>query len=356
MVVKDRWIFLSERLKGVHVIDNSDPASPRTIAFLNVPGNLDLAMKGNTLYADSFVDLVAIDISDPAKAVVTGRLENIYPNEPLPDEGTPWVEPIDPLRGVVVGREFINSPSGSCGGSVNGCSGGGGADSAVAPQVDPTTGINGSLARITIVDDHLYLLAGPNLKAVSIADSAHPVEKKGIGLGPDIETLYSHENALFVGGRTGVQIIDISMPDDPVLLSMFQHTWQCDPIVVGGKVGYVTLRAGGPCGAGGDRLEVLDVSDLSAPKLLKSYSLQEPHGLAIDENRLFVAVGSSGFQVFDAADPLNLIGIAHFPERPAEDIILYEGRAHLIGPNGLFQYDYSTLENIVFLSEVPVIP
>ncbi|MBK5271144.1 MAG: hypothetical protein JJE22_09035, partial [Bacteroidia bacterium] len=59
------YIFLNEINKGVHIIDNSNPASPVQRAFINVPGNLDIAVKGNILYADLFTDMITIDITDP---------------------------------------------------------------------------------------------------------------------------------------------------------------------------------------------------------------------------------------------------------------------------------------------------
>ncbi len=83
--------------------------------------------------------------------------------------------------------------------------------------------------------------------------------------------------------------------------------------------------------------------------------MEVPYGMAIDATMLFVAEGSFGFRVFDVEDPLNLVEIANFPGRPAHDVILSEGRAHVIGPNGLYQYDYLKLDDILFLSHVPVV-
>src|SRR5438046_2610762 len=51
MYVSGNYIFLNELKKGIHVIDNSNPAKPNNIAFINIPGNVDLAVKGNYLYA-----------------------------------------------------------------------------------------------------------------------------------------------------------------------------------------------------------------------------------------------------------------------------------------------------------------
>src|SRR3954463_13047637 len=74
------YIFLNEVDKGVHVIDNSDPTNPKNIAFIDIPGNMDIAVKGNTLYADLYTDLVVIDISNPASIVLKKVVENVFPN------------------------------------------------------------------------------------------------------------------------------------------------------------------------------------------------------------------------------------------------------------------------------------
>lgn len=57
-------IYINEREEGVHIIDNTDPKNPQKVKFIAIPGNIDIAVKGNVLYADNFSDLVAIDISD----------------------------------------------------------------------------------------------------------------------------------------------------------------------------------------------------------------------------------------------------------------------------------------------------
>src|SRR6476469_7414860 len=44
------YIFLNEIDKGIHIIDNSNPAQPRNAGFIDIPGNMHLAVKGNTLY------------------------------------------------------------------------------------------------------------------------------------------------------------------------------------------------------------------------------------------------------------------------------------------------------------------
>ena len=45
LFVKDKYIFLNEINKGIHIIDNTNPAVPVNIGFIEVPGNIDIAVK-----------------------------------------------------------------------------------------------------------------------------------------------------------------------------------------------------------------------------------------------------------------------------------------------------------------------
>lgn len=59
-------------------MDNRNPASPRIAGFVELIGNEDLSIKDDKLYADSYVDLVWFDISDPERPELEGRVENAF--------------------------------------------------------------------------------------------------------------------------------------------------------------------------------------------------------------------------------------------------------------------------------------
>lgn len=56
------WVFLVEKYKGIHLIDNTDPALPVRRDFLKVPGCMDVAVGNGILYVDNSVDLVGVSI------------------------------------------------------------------------------------------------------------------------------------------------------------------------------------------------------------------------------------------------------------------------------------------------------
>lgn len=83
---KDNIIYLNERFKGIHVIDNSDPTAPTNVAFINIPGCIDIAIKNNSLLADNAIDLVSIDLSSGFENLkVTKRVRNVFPESTPPD-------------------------------------------------------------------------------------------------------------------------------------------------------------------------------------------------------------------------------------------------------------------------------
>lgn len=113
---KDQLIYVSESLKGIHIIDNSDPTNPVKIKFIEIIGNRDIAIKGNILYADNVTDLVTLDISDLDNIRTLGRVENIYPQsaQTHPEGYTGSFECVDTERGIVIGWEEATLTSPDC--------------------------------------------------------------------------------------------------------------------------------------------------------------------------------------------------------------------------------------------------
>ncbi len=81
-------LLVVEKGHGLHVVDNADKQQPRNTGFIEIPGNTDLAVKENSLFVDSFTDLVVLDISNLDNISTVYRKEDIFPyapNESLSD-------------------------------------------------------------------------------------------------------------------------------------------------------------------------------------------------------------------------------------------------------------------------------
>lgn len=86
--IKDDYIFINEKYKGIHVINNADSANPQKVGFIRIPGCLNMAIKNNAMYADNAVDLVTIDISNPPDIQVLNRKRNVFPEPEVPSNGS----------------------------------------------------------------------------------------------------------------------------------------------------------------------------------------------------------------------------------------------------------------------------
>lgn len=90
--IKDHLIFINEKYRGIHVIDNTNPEDPTNFAFISIDGCIDIAVKDNVLYADNAVDLIAIYLRNEMTEIqVTKRIRNVFPVLVSPDgNGLSW--------------------------------------------------------------------------------------------------------------------------------------------------------------------------------------------------------------------------------------------------------------------------
>ena len=360
------WIFINDPGKGIHVIDNSNPASPSPVSYLTLPGNYSFSIRNNQLYADSYIDLVVLNISNMSDIQEVNRLEGIFSNfndDFVIDSENGLIIDYEPVRKVEVtveetGGNFedfytYNSVDFLYRFAENAVAS---SDAAFVPQNQ--TGIGGSLATFTIVDEFLYALDDSNIHTFNISNAASPVKVSELFLGWDIETLFPYNSSLFVGAQSGMYIVDNTNQSSPDLITKYEHVVSCDPVVVQNDRAYVTLRDGRNCGGSLNQLEVIDISNLSNPTQIAEYPMTNPHGLGIDGNVLFVCEGAGGLKVFDATDDLKISQnmISQLSNIDAYDVIPFNNTLFLIGADGLFQYDYSDPEDILLISKLEITP
>jgi hypothetical protein len=97
-------LIVSEPNKGIHIYDNTDSTAPVHKAFINLPGNLDIAVRDGYMYADSFIDLVVININDLDNIAVSHRVEAVFPYDPYQAvEGKDRFFSWDESKGVITG-------------------------------------------------------------------------------------------------------------------------------------------------------------------------------------------------------------------------------------------------------------
>ena len=103
-----------------------------------------------------------------------------------------------------------------------------------------------------------------------------------------------------------------------------------------------------------NQLEVIDISIINQPELIKVHPMEEPLGLAVENKRVFVCHGDQGLGIYNLANPNNLVVLKKLPNLKSYDIILNNSVMLVTGPGGIYQYDYSDLNSLVLLSTIPV--
>ncbi len=359
------YLYISESQKGIHIIDNQNPANPEIVGFIELLGNADLAIRNNMLYADSFVDLVWFDISKPAQPALKGRLENIFTTAlPISENnvGIDWEMCYDNnvSKGVIVGwkeverTEDVEKHSGSWGWPW--WKGGLSYDEAYSSTQsgNSTSGVNGSMSRFTIYQDNLYTVLNNTMNIFNLTGDAPTKAAENIYIGWNVETIFSYKTNMFMGTPTGMIIYSVADPLKPVYQSSIQHFFGCDPVVVEDDIAWVTIRSGNNCGQNSNELIVVDVKDVKNPKQIKKYDMTNPKGLGIDNGTLFLC--DDGLKIFKVTDPLTIMSnkLAHYKGMDGFDVIPFNNTLMMIAEDGLYQYNYTDINNIKSLSKLPI--
>lgn len=78
IVIYNQLLLINEVGKGIHIVDNQDKTNPVKKVFLNIPGNFNLTVKDGYIYADSYKNLLTIDIKDLDNIQVVKKITNIF--------------------------------------------------------------------------------------------------------------------------------------------------------------------------------------------------------------------------------------------------------------------------------------
>jgi hypothetical protein len=345
--VKGNYIFLNELEKGVHIIDYSNPANPKNIAFIAIPGNEDIAVQGNYLFADEYSDLVTFDISNPLDTKLVDTDSGAFPERYYsPDADkviVDWIKVDTTIEGEVGGwwrREYVAVPE---------------ALDMSKAATPGQAGIGGSMARFTLMDNHLYTVSNHSLNVFNIENNANPAFVTNVSAGFDIETIYPFKNQLFIGSEEGMYIFNVDNPDAPYSVGTFSHAKACDPVIADDKYAYITLRTGTSCNNATENvLHILDVTNPGNATLLKSYPFTNPHGLTKDGNLLFICDGKDGLKLLNASDPLNITPITTIGGLDTYDVIALSNTAIVSAKGGLYLVDYANPANAQIVGQLTI--
>ena len=345
--VAENLLLIGEEGAGIHIVDNADPKNPSNLSFLNIPGNREFYVEGNTLYAESHYDMLKIDISNKSQPRIVSRVENAFADAEQfkNDKGevlikfdfedvTETVSADNEIHQQIWGEQayyyydFANQ--------------------LIPPSQVPVSFAGnssasiGSVNRIAVVENHIYVITRNSI--TPFEDNGQLTVFNEVYANSGMETIYPDGDKLYIGTQNSMEIFDINNPTAPSWSSSFWHATSCDPVLPSGEVAYVTLRTGdvGDCPGDENALLVLNVRNASNPTQLQEIEMESPYGMTIVGSKLYVGEGSNGLKIFNIEDKQNITLDTWEPNIEAYDIIYHPTNPNLIliaGPVGISQYE-----------------
>ena len=341
------FILLGEEEQGVHVINNTDIANPQFTNFIHIPGNREFFVNGHFLYAESYYDLLKIDLTDLSNVQLVGRVNNLFQETMFNEKGeallgftfdevqkevdlqSDFYEDI--MEDNIVYLDFAKNiiPQSAV-------------PSSFAGNSDQQSG---TVNRITFSQDHVYVI---NLNSLAIVDDSNGAFVKSeaafdLTLPEAMETIFPFEDKLFVGSRSAMNIYNAADPKKPTDLYQFDHATSCDPVLPTEDVAYITLRTGDFSGCPGhiNALVVLNIENLANPNEELEIEMESPYGMSLLGDKLFIGEGQNGLCIFDISDRKKPNLLKKVENIQAYDVIPHptiNGLVLIAGPYGLSQF------------------
>ncbi|HRI00606.1 MAG TPA: hypothetical protein PK006_06100 [Saprospiraceae bacterium] len=349
IIVYKNYLLVNDRGKGIHIFDNSNPSNPNPISFINIPGNFDMAVNNDILYAEDYLDLLSIDISSISEAKLICRSENIFKSIYR------WV---DPIRGILVDYEktkltrtidcrhpnfgFETWEEGDLIFSKN---------SGLGSSSGANQSTQGSQSRFGLIDQYLYVVDPNSLYSYDISNVC-PVLTDQKQISWNLESIFTLNKKIFLGSQSGITIFSTDNPAKPNYVGELQHFRTCDPVVVEQSTAYVSLHGGTACGGYTNQLDIVDISTLSAPKLIRSYPMNSPKGLSIHRDILYLC--DDGIKIINTKNKESIKLMAHYPIKDSYDVIFLDEQELLIvtAADGINQYKVSNQSTLSLLSSI----
>lgn len=367
--VSDQFLLIGEEGKGIHVLDNTNAEAPQPLYFMNIPGNREFFVKDNTIYGESYYDVVKIDISDITAPKLVSRLKNAFlTDEVLNNKGEALVgfDFQEVTEEVALGSPIHQQASENNIVYFNHI------NSIIPPSAVPASfagnsnSTSGTVNRITTYKDFVYFISFQKITTFQDNGQLALMSSTSVGNG-DMETIFTKDNQLYIGARSSMLILGLENPEQPQMVGFFSHPNSCDPVYPYEDVIYLTLRSGDFGGCFGDQnaLWVLEATSLNNNvggwqvnqniRTLQQIDMKSPFGMTMIGDKLYVGEGANGLKIFDATNRRNLSLLSWDKSVQAYDIIPHPSRTDLIliaGPRGLGQYKISNNNSFDLLSWV----
>lgn len=304
VVVSGNHAYLAAGNNGMEILDISDPTMPIWAGSIDTPGSVNdiVITDGYAYIADGGAGLQVIDISDPGAPVIKGAVSSEW----LEASGYPGGGFFSSARGVDLSGDHLFLAS------------------SAAEWWDYIHGGGWTISYFQVID-----VSNPNDPNPLAILWELPYAAVDVSISNDVAYVTCDEQY-----QSSFQLVDVSAPADPVLISSFAMTdgFVADSAFLGAN----TVVVAGSYGFG---LQVIDFSDLNAGEIIGQ--TDEGSGLThicISGEYLY-ATNDFEFQVYDIVNPSEPVLLCHAvtPES-ANGIHVADGYVYLTGDDGFYVF------------------
>lgn len=232
-------------------------------------------------------------------------------------------------------------------------------------QFDSLDESGGNLARFTIIGNYLCAVNGSNIKVYNIQLPANPMQVGNMGPGATILSLRTLQDSLLVIGTVGMyspyalSVYNFKPNQSLQLLGALDSSQANDPFTFGQNYLFTSEHAGASSSyyVQYSQMFAYNIKKLNAsyyynnPDYKTRKNIYSPLDLSADGDNLFVC--DSGLKVFDITNVAKITLKKHF-NIEAQNVLSNNGNLTILGPTGLFQYQYAT-DTVSLLSKINIV-
>ncbi len=330
LTVQDNYIYIAELSDGLSIIDVSNPSNPIKKSTFETYKALSVTVNGAYAYvADGSNGIRIINISDPVNPVEVSHFET---------NGT--------ANNIFVAGDYAYVADGTDGLRIISIS-----DPANLNEVASYSNIHAY--RVDISYKYAYVTDEWD-GLLHILDLSNPANPQEVGYfdSHDISGVDALRNYAYISdSRAGLQIIKITDPSNPQLVSNMETGWD-NTTGIYAKDNYVYL-SGGYSG-----LHIIDVSTKSNPAEIGRFnttSRSNAKGLSVSNNYAYIAGWGDGIlTIINISDPTNPYETGYYDPNGSADAVTINGNyAYLIsGEGGFMIIDISDSVNPVIAASI----
>ncbi len=361
IAISGNYAYIGGGYGGTQVIDISDPTSPQLVASVPTPDySYDVAVSGNHLYIAGLADgLQVVDISDPEAPVDVGGLPTAgmayyvtvsgnYAYMTL-DSGFQIVDVSDPSTPVAMGITSSTSLQGvsalrnavvSGNHAFAAASWGGLVVIDVSSPASPSVIArleSPSANTVTVCGNHAWVLDRNRLHAADISSLASVGMVGNVPAFTALGVAVSGHHAFVANGSAGLNVVDVSTPQAPVIVGVADTPGFARNVAVAGSFAYVA--------DGGPGLTIVDISTPASPSIQTTLATGNAFDVKIVGNLAYVAANNT-FKVVLISGPGSPAIVGSVPITATRDVAVAGNLAYVAadgspGQRGLYVVDVS---------------